>query len=441
MIAAAVPVRQENYKGLMAVMALMTLVLFTGVNALVYILFAAFAAFICLAPIAQSFALYVMIAPLDRLLVLPNGIHIVAYLMIVLFLKALYELIMVKAVLNRTEMTIFVLLLIFLGYEFAHFIFLEIPSLTRNILFYACIASVVLFTLLRPQINMPLTAGGMAFSAIYGSFLSMREVGSLNMLAQASGMSARFAIGSEDVNTYGVYLLVIASANIGCFVLQKKARGLFLLNTVLLVFFGFLTLSRGFILNLALLIAVGVFFLFEWSLEGVGKMVGGVMLAILVGLVLLRVPVVKAIVDNYVGRFQVSDLSNGRFGIFEEYFLYMREHVEVFLFGLGMDNYRGVTGINKAVHNTFIEVILSEGVVGLGLIGAMMVVVINRIPFALFSKAVLFLLPLAALFIGSLTLSLFAITSFYYYLLFAVMALHYHGTLVEKKHQEKVDSR
>ena len=400
-------------------------ILFAKQSSLLYLVFIALASIIMLSKIDLSVMIFLAVAPLDRLLVLSNGIFMVAYLMPILMLRMLYELVIIRNHIYKKSMNIIIVFIVFIVYELSHFIFYPISSISRNVLYYCCMAVVVLFTIIRPRINYPKLVRMMTISVLMGSIISLQATSLVELLA-SEGSGARFSMLGEDINTFGVYLMVLIGANFALLINQKDGRIMNLLSIIVLIFFGLLGLSRGFIFNLIVVIFVTLFIIFKLDIKQFLR----VLILFFFGSIawgkLSQMRFVQDLFENYTQRFMISDLSNGRIDIYMMYLRYMQENVSTFVYGLGINNYKEITQIKHAVHNTPLEFLLSEGIIGVILLSALVVMIFNRTRMNTPGNTKLFLLPLLSLFIGSLTLSLFAITSVYYYVLFILVTLEYN---------------
>jgi O-antigen ligase len=427
--------RDNRYMVVYALLGIIYGILFAKQSSLLYLVFVALSATIMLSRIEVSITIFLAIAPLDRLLVLPNGIFMVAYLMPVLMMKMLYELIIIRDQIYKKSMNIIIVFFVFIVYELSHFMFYPISSISRNILYYSCMAVVVLFTVIRPKINYPKLVRLMSLSILVGSVISLQTTTLLTLLA-SEGSQARFSMLGEDINTFGVYLMIIIGANFALFINRKDGKIIHLVSILLLTFFGLLGLSRGFIFNLAMVIFVSLVIIFELSIKQFFRVLVLLLLGSIAWGRISQMTFVQDLFENYSKRFMISDLSNGRVDIYMMYLRYMQEHVSAFMYGLGINNYKEITQIKHAVHNTPLEILLSEGIIGIILLLTLVVMIFNRTRLNTPKNTKLFLLPLLSLFIGSLTLSLFAITSVYYYVLFILVTLEYNHQNEENRLQQ-----
>lgn len=147
---------------------------------------------------------------------------------------------------------------------------------------------------------------------------------------------------------------------------QKKMADLVMV--IVLLIFGVLTSSRTYLVCLALM---GVLLLFSQtgSISRKLKFVGAVVLVILLALGLLYL-LFPALLEYYLGRFQVQDLTTGRMDLLAAYHEFIVSDPKVMFFGIGLQNfYTKVLDIYRVAavvpHNAIQELIIAWGIPGL----------------------------------------------------------------------------
>lgn len=175
---------------------------------------------------------------------------------------------------------------------------------------------------------------------------------------------------SGDSNGYAAELL----AAIGiCFVLLSRENAF--INKIMYgtmiaiaIFFGFMTVSKSFLILVLLLSTVWVFYCIFCS-----NMKHKIALIVIISVaisVLLTLPQTQDFLSMYYTRFTdrstANDFSSGRFEIWKNYFYAIMDNGAVLLFGNGFIRSAvvPVSGVGMAAHNTAIQIIFQAGLVG-----------------------------------------------------------------------------
>lgn len=187
----------------------------------------------------------------------------------------------------------------------------------------------------------------------------------------------RFGVGNEDAELFGVnynannlgFICNLSIAGLLQLVASKKQKSIDLVMIILLMFFGFLTMSRAFIICCAFILVL--FMVSKGS--GVSNTIKAVIsTAFVLGIVYLIVNnYAPFIVERIIKRFQVNDVSNGRtqlFAFYNEHLLYNSKNL---LFGIGIQDihskiYKMYSGLMIDVpHNGIQELLVVWGIPGL----------------------------------------------------------------------------
>lgn len=165
-------------------------------------------------------------------------------------------------------------------------------------------------------------------------------------------------IATTSVLAIGFLLILIETGRI------KKLLG----YSAIFVFFVFilLTKSRTGILTLILLFIL----YYIYIIVNQKKIFRGFLLLFLVGLgTILSVYLVPEVWTHLLMRFvDQEDLSNGRLFLNMSYLNYWLSHIWCFLFGYGMGNYSSIVNIGNSAHNAIVDVLMTWGIVGMGLL-------------------------------------------------------------------------
>lgn len=169
-----------------------------------------------------------------------------------------------------------------------------------------------------------------------------------------------------DPNFYSAHISA-ALAGICLLVLQeqqKKQRAGWILLATVLLYCGFLSVSKSFILAIAVVAALWLIKILCMPI-GMGRK----------GMILLGVAALAAVIvwtglftdmmDMYITRFQnaddVSSLTTGRADVWEEYVDALLSDIKLLLIGKGFTN---VVLTEKATHNTILQCIFQFGIIG-----------------------------------------------------------------------------
>lgn len=160
-----------------------------------------------------------------------------------------------------------------------------------------------------------------------------------------------------DPNYYAVGLVLILFLGILLLVNKKAPKAVFIPMLLALLYFGFLSYSRMFIISVALAVVFFTGYLLKGR-KGVGIAVA---FAVIIGVMIYFIGTQTTLIDGLLSRFGRADISNNRFNIWSSYMNYIvgTSHVLFLGTGLGSPYYNGV-----GPHNTFIEVLYFMGVVG-----------------------------------------------------------------------------
>lgn len=140
--------------------------------------------------------------------------------------------------------------------------------------------------------------------------------------------------------------------------------------------FGYMTLSRAFLLALGIIVVW--FVLFAKRTEGISatKKIGTLLLLFTALLIVLSIMPVE-IYQSFLARMDTDDLSNGRASILQSELIFLSENPRILLMGAGNSGYVTLLeGIPS--HNMIAEVLLSWGLIGLGALIGLLVYIYHR---------------------------------------------------------------
>lgn len=142
---------------------------------------------------------------------------------------------------------------------------------------------------------------------------------------------------------------------------SEKFRLLKVAFIVYFVYFGLMTGSKTFLLSIGIVILVYILYVLRRSIVKMLGVVTGIGLLLAIG----ANTVFKPLFDRVVERFLADDITTGRASLFQQYNEYIFSDRRHFLFGIGLQGVEEKTGIDKAPHNGFQEVLLCWGIIGL----------------------------------------------------------------------------
>ncbi len=184
--------------------------------------------------------------------------------------------------------------------------------------------------------------------------------------------------GAIHPNSLGI-ISVLATSGLMQASLKGQGKKFDVALIVFLLLIGFLTLSRTF---LACLLLVA----FLWIIGQPGtvrKKVRTLFSIILIGCVLLVLVslIFPDILETFIGRFRVDDITTGRDTLFVDYHRFIMDNPNVMLFGVGLNNYGekliNVYHVSDTIpHNSIQEIILAWGIPGLFLFVLMLLCII-----------------------------------------------------------------
>lgn len=253
----------------------------------------------------------------------------------------------------------------------------------------------------------------------------------------------RFNAYGTDPNYYAVYLLM---AIVGLF------REMYLSNKILkylpivmiLMLFGFLTTSKMFIFTLAIIILVNIFLHFmkrqmkSWSFL---LKISTVIIAIFFIFKDVFLTLFKRFIDRFIDDPQNNTLkgfTSGRSNIQMSYINYISENIMLLLFGVGTEYgsyYDKLYGIFVA-HNTYLDLILSFGVIGTIIIVLLTIKAIY--PYIKKKNNIANKFPI--LIFGLVLVSLSCLTSDMFYYIFALVILPLKAKDTYLIDTEKIDN-
>ncbi len=326
---------------------------------------------LCFSSIERNFALLMMLVPnLGVMYVIFADIYIPA-------LNLLIGVALVKILLEfkKTSLSFsyFLLILFFIGYEWAHaggYLFSSLPRLFSWTIAIVYVAFFLYYSKDRYShtlvmkyflagLVVSVTIGVVEFYGKYGTLLS-------------NNATIRFNGGAGDANYFSLYIML---GLFSMLLLIEKKRSIlmkiiFPFLFLILFAFGILSLSRMFLLVVTTIILILLGRILIGLRENKRQLRFLVTISTIAGIVLIYFQEkVLSLIELLLSRFtdflnDPSMLTSNRNVIAEEYFYYMNSSVDKTIFGIGIQDYHERSGIFLETHNILLELFVVWGVVG-----------------------------------------------------------------------------
>lgn len=203
-----------------------------------------------------------------------------------------------------------------------------------------------------------------------------------------------------DANFYSAHILV-AIGGLLILIMRKKLNVVILLISlvIILIYLGFLSVSKMFLLLLILILALWGITVFISKGHLTTKIV--IIVTSIIGIYIVNsFQIFTEQINMYLVRFgmvsDVSSLTTGRSNILGEYFTFFKDNPVALLFGQGFTNvYKGE--LIYAAHNTIIQAIYQLGIIGtlLLIIWLVQLFVLNKKPIEKTSRFNIFVILFA----------------------------------------------
>jgi hypothetical protein len=219
--------------------------------------------------------------------------------------------------------------------------------------------------------------------------INLLKANAFNFLLIFRG-SYRFGIGNTAVRNFGVnynanqlgFICNLSISGLLQLILSKKHNKADYLLIVVLILFGIITMSRTFLVCLALLFMMFVCMGNEKASVKFKRIFSVVLILVLIAFfVYLFMP---DVFNSFVKRFFEEDISNGRIELFLFYNEHLLSDIRYLFFGVGIQNFtRSLANIygyvNNVCHNGIQEILVCWGIPGLFMMASFLAAMIfNR---------------------------------------------------------------
>lgn len=177
--------------------------------------------------------------------------------------------------------------------------------------------------------------------------------------------------GHINPNSLGVINVLVVTGMLQLRSLNRQTKTDYILSIILIVF-GVLTSSRTFLICLSIMVILLIIGQKGSTRKKIRFFVA--LLAIALVVVVLMLWLFPSVLEYYIGRFQVKDITSGRYSLMLQYHSYIISHPWVLLFGIGSTDlsYKAMNIYqiaNNSPHNSIQEIVLAWGLPGLLMIG------------------------------------------------------------------------
>ena len=201
--------------------------------------------------------------------------------------------------------------------------------------------------------------------------------GSVRLGFDAGGLAESALEGIRlrfNPNEIGYYSVVALSGALLLYYRIRRGKAVLVFCMVICIVAGVLSQSRTWLL-LSVPVCVAQLILGFRTVVGARKSM--VIIVVCLGVVGVFIIHNPQVAQSIVARFQDSSLATGggRTGIFTDYTEYIFSDFARFVFGTGVVDYKGVTGISMSMHNGLQQIVVCLGLVGaiafIGLVAAL----------------------------------------------------------------------
>ena len=189
---------------------------------------------------------------------------------------------------------------------------------------------------------------------------AIQQMGRLGHLETESSILG----GQINPNSLGVLCVLAITMLLQNYLYNKKEKKV-ILYILVLILIGMLTISKTYFV---LLVLTGCLFVVERKGSAKDKIKTLMIISIVAifgGIILINI--FPSVVETFVERWNVKDLSSGRFEIMEAASEALKTHPKILWFGIGLQNYSEevLKYVYYAPHNVIHEIIFSWGMPGL----------------------------------------------------------------------------
>lgn len=250
---------------------------------------------------------------------------------------------------------------------------------------------------------------GTTLSILYGFVVRLLSDGIMFALMNNSILT-RNPGASGDPNYFGLYIGI----SIALLLLRMIMKGPKVVECVLILVFGLMGMSSSSRMYYAILIFLGIVIVIcftKWLFsKGFVKALLVMIISVLLGFSMRGV--LSSNFDYVLTRIaNENDITNGRSTLIEQYGGFMNNGDPIkTLIGIGIPEYNIRAGISHYAHNLYVELYVTQGILGIGLI---MLIIIFMLFKGMGEFAILGFVPFLVFLIGGFGVSYVEVDSFY----------------------------
>lgn len=299
----------------------------------------------------------------------PGSISFFTIVAVLVFFKLVF---IEKFSISKKTIAIVILLVILTA--FAKVIFLHSFSLDYFVFFMMLLLFSIYCKKYHKSLSFPVSSYFFTFGIISACFAALNLMNLphmqeyINVYTWENKGLVRLSGFYGDSNFYSAQLLVAITCNLFLLIFEKGKLKVFIVALLLLlVYCGSLSVSKSFILILAVVFLLWLINVF--LLKRQGKLKIFVLLCIIfIGVLIVGFGLFSSEIKMYMVRFgmvnNVSSLTTGRSDIFENYLRFFYDNPLMLLFGQGYTNISYDAVNNRASHNTIIQSVYQFGIAG-----------------------------------------------------------------------------
>ncbi|MBI9008551.1 MAG: hypothetical protein JEZ05_00845 [Tenericutes bacterium] len=409
----------------LVISTIIALLVYAGIK---YSIFMYFAFFLLLVSILSSkgnkYILYVLfVFPFSAIFKISifGSISILNIIIIVVLLKQLFSYLNGKISIDKAELFLWVIVSIYISLSSFGMIIDAMQTVGYFIF-------ILLFLNSNNKVKFSVSASSMILFFIFGLVLSSIMAITKGIYPELSSLLVYEItyFGDNDVVRFSglflssnYYSMVITMAVAFLLVLYdtKVLNKTFFIVLPLLIYFGFLTGSKSFLVSVLVIFFVYLFWVFFSNIRKGFKTITILLIILLLFLSFADLTSINDVLQRYLYDFQnsfdLSDFTSGRISISLVYLKYIFSDLTVFLFGTGFNS--GPLN-DVASHNYILEVFYHLGFMG-SLIYFLLVIRLITKNMEKKNFNLLLIIPLAVFILRSFAINLFFRDSLYFYII------------------------
>lgn len=215
------------------------------------------------------------------------------------------------------------------------------------------------------QVYIPSFIEGVILSVLYGGITRFKTGGLLNVFVNTSIVN-RNEGASGDPNYFGLYISIAVSMLILIMAIEKKYSFICFVGSCALIVMGLSSSSRMFYITSLFLIIMLIFILIKYAFN---RKIFTIIAIILLLFIVLHFTQ-NILINNldYVltrsNTSNISELTNGRSDLIQDYLMYTNNNLFRICFGIGIAQYNVRSGIGAYAHNMYLELYVTMGIIG-----------------------------------------------------------------------------